>query len=1136
MNPSKGATPYATDDTPHEGPARQLWNLWRQGRRPDLADFLGRAGELTLLELVALLRIDQRERWLAGERIPAETYLAEHPSLRANPELALDLVYGEYLLREQLGEAPSAEEYAERFPPFAGEFQLQIELHRAVRSDPALDDTPREPGRKGGALTPGLPVVPGYRVLERLGRGGMGVVYKAWQTALKRVVALKMIWGRDPSDPEQRARFRGEAEAVARLRHPNIVQIYEVGEHEGRPYFSLEFVDGGSLDRVLAGIPQPVRLAARLVETVALAIHHAHQQGIVHRDLKPANLLLQNANCKMQIANCHPANLQFAFCNLHFAIPKITDFGLAKILDSRSGEAPTAAQTQTGQVLGSPSYMAPEQAAGRTRDIGPATDVYSLGAILYEMVCGRPPFQGATALDTLEQVRSQEPVPPSRIQPKVPRDLETICLKCLEKDSQRRYASAQELADDLGRFLAGEPIRARPAGMWERGLKWARRRPAVAGLAGALAAAVVGLLGLGTWSYVQINETLDEKTAALNAKEVERQKAVQAQSEANRHRREAVKQRRQALRDRDAARKERDQARRFLGIACLAVDQFYTVVGQDALFHQPHMERLRRQFLQAALRYYEQLARERVDDPQLLTEQARSYMRYAQVTAQVESVPRALAVAGRGCDQFERLHRQYPDHAEITHGLAMAQSQRADLLCDLVRPQEAHAGYGRAIGLMDGLTGTHPGRQDFQHTLASAYHNRGLLLVMLGKFAEAEPAYVKALTLKKELAGFQNGDATPNNQESRPRFGTSPKDAAVLYQRSLALTLVELAALYQMTGRVGKAEAPCRQGRTIYLRLARTSPGNTRYQLDLGRASVALANIHLALDQADKARSGLVEARKIFERLVKAHPTVAEYRKGLAVAENNLGAVNHAAGELSRAEAAYRQASLEFGRLAFANPAVAEYTIYLAQSTERLGAVLRDRGKLAESLGRYDRAVQIAEGVARAGGRDRRADQLLWRAYTGRAESLNRQGRHGAALADLDRALPASPLPFRDAVRLQRAGTLARLGKHGEAAAEAEAVAGQASAGPDIPYCLACVHALCAEAVLRDKGLEDRERQAAAHGNQAMRLLERAHAAGYFRKAAMVEQVKKDPDLEALRRRGDFRELVGRAEREARRR
>ncbi len=308
--------------------------------------------------------------------------------------------------------------------------------------------------------------IPGYEVLGELGRGGMGVVYKARQVGLNRLVALKMILGGELAGSDMLSRFRAEAEAVARLQHPGIVQIFEIGDHDGNPFFSLEFVVGGSLAGRLDGRPLDPRAAAELVAPLARAVHYAHEQGIVHRDLKPANVLL-TADGEV----------------------KVTDFGLAKQLHGNPGA------TRTGEVMGTPGYMAPEQARGN-KDIGAPADVWALGAILYELLTGRPPFQAATPLDTLLQVLQREPVPVRQVHPKAPRDLETVCLKCLSKETGQRYASAADLADDLQRFLDGEPIKARPPGPLRRANRWFLRHQGLvlAYTLGAVAVAVYQLL------------------------------------------------------------------------------------------------------------------------------------------------------------------------------------------------------------------------------------------------------------------------------------------------------------------------------------------------------------------------------------------------------------------------------------------------------------------------------------------------------------------------------------------------------------------------------------------------------------------------------------------------------------------
>jgi WD40 repeat protein len=408
---------------------------WKDGHRPVIEYYLVETPEP---ERAALLRelipLDIAYRRLAGEDPQPEQYYARFPEIGC--QWADDLVTGP--------EAPSPQPDPAPGQPAAD----------SIREEHTVPPAPAPPPR----ALPAWPAVPGYEILGELGKGGMGIVFRARQVHLNRVVALKMILPARAGD-EGVARFRVEAEAVARLQHPHIVQIFEIGEHDGQPFFSLEFVDGGSLAGQLDGTPWPATRAAEMVGTLAQAVDTAHQRQIFHRDLKPANVLLDRAGQ-----------------------PKVTDFGLAKRLDVEVGH------TQTGVIMGTPSYMAPEQAGGK-KDIGPPADVYALGAILYELQTGRPPFKAATPLDTVLQVLSEEPVAPSRLNPKMPRDLETICLKALAKTPARRYATAREMADDLRRFQNGEPIQARPVRAAERLWRWGRRHPAQ--LAAALACAIL---------------------------------------------------------------------------------------------------------------------------------------------------------------------------------------------------------------------------------------------------------------------------------------------------------------------------------------------------------------------------------------------------------------------------------------------------------------------------------------------------------------------------------------------------------------------------------------------------------------------------------------------------------------------
>jgi WD40 repeat protein/predicted Ser/Thr protein kinase len=390
----------------------------------------------------------------------------------------------EYLEAAEAGRAPGREEFLARHPDLADELRAFLDdrdrfAHAAGRlGGPAL--SPAKALTLASPAGPAAGAPPGgagrsfgdYELLEELGRGGMGVVYKARQVSLNRTVALKMILVGQLADEPDVQRFLCEARTAAGLQHPGIVAIHEVGAHDGRHYFSMDYVEGRSLADLVRDHPLPPAQAARYVRHIAEAVHHAHQQGVLHRDLKPSNVLIDGSDQ-----------------------PHVTDFGLAKRLGEDAG------LTATGAVVGTPSYMPPEQASGKRAPLGPAADVYALGAVLYELVVGRPPFTAATPMDTLLQVLGEEPVPPRRLQPKLPRDLETICLKCLQKEPKKRYPTALALAEDLGRFLAGKPIQARPVGRAERVVKWVRRRPVVAGLlAAVLAVAVLGF-GLVTWQW-----------------------------------------------------------------------------------------------------------------------------------------------------------------------------------------------------------------------------------------------------------------------------------------------------------------------------------------------------------------------------------------------------------------------------------------------------------------------------------------------------------------------------------------------------------------------------------------------------------------------------------------------------------
>jgi tetratricopeptide (TPR) repeat protein len=567
-----------------------------------------------------------------------------------------------------------------------------------------------------------LPEVPGYEVLELVGRGGMGKVYKARHLGMDRVVALKMLAA--DADADLVARFRVEVQAVAGLQHPHIAQVFEAAQTvEGQPFYVLEFLEGGSLAQRLDGRPQAPREAALLVETVARAVHYSHEHGVLHRDLKPANILLApNPNAPSR----GPTDPDGAFRAADF-VPKVADFGLAKRLacDSRL--------TRTGEVLGTPSYVAPEQASGVVSELGPAVDVYALGAILYETLTGRPPFQGPTPLDTILQVLSLEPVPPSRLQPGVPRDLETICLKCLEKAPKKRYASALELADDLRRYLEGLPIRARAVRAWERALKWARRRPATALLLAVSAAAVLALAG----SYLEIRSALSEVREANGQK--------------------------------DLALHEADNN---LLLAQGAVERML-MDAADRLASIPQAEPLRRSLVRDAQRFYEHLKEIRPRNAANRFLAAAARRRLADIDQLAGRTAEAEKSYRLALETFAELAREQPDQVENQLALAGTCNSLGNLL--LGRDNAAAEAYLRqALVAADHLDDVRAGAEAVR-TVGRVRNNLAILLGQTGRAEEAERVH------RANLATRRRGlELTPEDPEARIDLAVSHNNLSKL--------------------------------------------------------------------------------------------------------------------------------------------------------------------------------------------------------------------------------------------------------------------------------------------------------------------------------------------------------------------
>ena len=434
----------------------------------------------------------------------------------------IDAAIAEYLEAIERGARLDREEFLARHVDIAAELREFLVDYSALKqeaphpvsgsgSEQTADlNRGNRPAATNGAALDVLRYFGDYELVEEIARGGMGVVYKARQVTLNRTVAVKMILAGQLASQAEVDRFYAEARAAATLDHPNIVPIFEVGQHQQQHYFSMGYVAGESLAQRLSAGPLPPREAAELLLTVCRAVQYAHEHGIIHRDLKPANILLDQQGR-----------------------PRVTDFGLAK---RQEGDV---SLTASGQILGTPSYMPPEQAAGRVDAVGPSADVYALGAILYAVISGRPPFQAASSLETLRQVMQNEPLALRQLIPDVPRDLETIVLKCLEKSIPRRYASAEQLADELQRYLSGRPILARPVSRAEHAWRWCKRNPVVASLSAVAAALLVGIAIVSTMAYFRIRTEVKAKTSALAA-ETEARTSETAAKEAEQQQRMAA--------------------------------------------------------------------------------------------------------------------------------------------------------------------------------------------------------------------------------------------------------------------------------------------------------------------------------------------------------------------------------------------------------------------------------------------------------------------------------------------------------------------------------------------------------------------------------------------------------------------
>jgi eukaryotic-like serine/threonine-protein kinase len=993
--------------------------------------------------------------------------------------------------------------------------------------------------RPSGAPTPGTrqrqAAVAGYEILDVLGRGGMGVVYKARQVGLNRLVALKMILAGGHAGHEELHRFQVEAEAVARLQHPNIVQVFEVGQRDGLPFFSLEFVDGGSLARRIAGEPMPARQAAALLETLARAVHHAHTQGIVHRDLKPANVLLTAQG-----------------------MPKIADFGLAKRLEVDAG------QTGTGAILGTPTYMAPEQAQGRTRDIGPPCDIYALGAILYDLLTGRPPFKGESVLDTLQLVQSVEPVPVRRLQPKVPHDLETITLKCLEKDPKKRYPSANALADDLRRFLDGEPVRARPTPAWERAWKWAKRRPAVAALLLVSAAAVLALT-VGAVVFAGVESGLRE------AADREKDEALLQKAEAERQRRRADGQRDEALRQQAIAEKQRQRADGHLQRAFQAGDELLTRV-EGRLIRVPRMEGVRRELLEKARAFYEGFFEVEGDTPEVRLQTGLAHHRLGWIQGKFSSHRKALASYEAALPLLKRVAAESPKNPNYLLALGAACNGYAVTLQALGRHADAERNYSEAVAALRRAKDLAPLPRYREQLAANLTAWAGCLGKDPGRRGQAEKAYEEALGLLAELC------------KEYPHEG--------LYQAQQARTLLNLGALL-LPASAQKAEEVWGRALKLFEKLAAEHPDAPEYRLGQGETLINLGLARELLERPEQAAGAYGDAIELLEKLVDEYPRTTDFRHHLARGYTSLGLLREAGKDFTRAEAARAKARGHWEKLVKYAPdfppfrqelarslvdlagahwradkaeeagaalaraiglqeelvkqhrSDAEYRLDLARSLMNLGRLRRREKQAAKAEAEYRRAIAVLE-EARPKSGPPPAGWLSLRVWVqqgliltlrdrkdqkGMAEALRDAIRYQGEVADgapgdegQRRLLASYHVALLDVLHRQR--DHAGLSRAAKAYEPVLRRAGPSAGGEFVQA--AKLVARCVALAEEDEGLPEAKRKELmrAYGDQAMGLLREAVGRNY-RDAARLRDAA---DLQPLAERADFRRLLSELE------
>jgi tetratricopeptide (TPR) repeat protein len=815
-----------------------------------------------------------------------------------------------------------------------------------------------------------------FEIRRELGRGGFGVVFLAFDTKLRREVALKVPRADALVTPELRARFHQEARAASGLDHINLVQVYEAGEIGVFSYIAYAFCPGVTLTQWLEQWNKPVACtdAAALLVKLAEAVQHAHNRGVLHRDLKPDNILMTG------LPEGSSVDGSVKITKLRSTIPKITDFGLAKILPGESSAGGQEVPTVSGAIVGTPNYMSPEQAAGNNRDITTAVDVHALGAILYKVLTGRPPFQGLTQLETLEQVRMQEPTPPRRLCSTIDKDLDTICRKCLQKDPNQRYANAQALAEDLHRYLAGKPILARPVSLGERIRKWAKRRPSAAALIGVSVLALLTLAAGGVWHVTQLRAALQLAEDREKESNEQWRRAEHNAVEAEQHKRSAEQRYRQAAE---------------------AVRLMLSRVGKTRLANMPYMEQLRRELLEDALQFNLGLLKEKNDDPSMRAETARVHREVGGIYQLLGKHREAEEAARASLALFDGLISEFPDKPEYQVEQAVSWNSLGDLLRNLARPEQTEQAIRQGLSILVEVTQKFPDVPAYRNLRANSHRNLGTHFVSLGSSKLGEQSFREAVAIQQEL--------------------TTRYPEVVVYSYELASTLSSLSVALSQQGRSEEAEKALVHALPLMEKSAAEFGHSRDYRFELAGVHNNLAMLRLMSNHYQEAEKPCRDAIVIQEKLVADYPRVPSYWSDLGGSYHNLFAVLTGLKRWPEATKAFDKAYAIRRRLVTECPDVADYQC-------DLGDTLAAGARSDKSLCQWSNARKLVEMAIghhltafKPNDKNARYRNGLYQDYNTLAECLVELGEHRDAVkaaAELPKLYPTGNQAQFTAARL----------------------------------------------------------------------------------------------------------------------